>query len=57
MKSSPGGFNQKDREFMSMLNESQKRRCVAPHAIACGCHYESKVSIFFGVNQKMSMPA
>lgn len=51
-KPSPREFNQKDREFMSMLNESQKRQFVATQAMACGCHGVSKVSKFFGVNQK-----
>lgn len=37
---------------MSTLNESQKRRYVATQAMACGCHGVSKVSKFFGVNQK-----
>lgn len=50
-KPSPREFTQQDREFMSTLNESQRRRYAATQAMACGRHGVCKVSNFFGIDK------
>lgn len=51
-KPSPREFTQQDREYMSTLNECQKRRFAASQALACGYYGVCKVSKFFGIDQK-----